>query len=489
MRKRSRNASAPAAAGSFTDRADDVSHGYGRPSGCAMRGSAPSATMVVDFGVSIVGSGRPLVSTDTFIKYEFTSDVHTRSEGLTTTTSTMVRDWRSSARYCQIWDKITHDFCKLRFLELLSLQMKAFLILALSGASSALSVCIRPYLSVSRVAPPRMALFDRFRRSTSDGGKTAAKVIAEEVAESKWEVEKEAERAERLRVESEAEDFPKWAAKPTEVEREAERVERLRVEREAADFFRGEAVDRAEEEEAKRRTALENAVPVSPVSSLAVSVAKDETTVDKAVAETTEALAALAGATFGALSALGAAAMAATSDNNEGKAESKEGAPKRSKTEVQAETKTKPKPTPKVEVKRVVKPKPKVMRSPQQPARRSSLTPQTATTKRRPSTIAVPNESTQTGAAIPVVGLVLAALMIFNGAEVPPMTMAPSAPTRAQIAQKPSPAVKKEAVAHNPAPAAKKEAPAVAKKEAVAPKPAATELSTEDALKILSKYK
>jgi hypothetical protein len=348
-----------------------------------------------------------------------------------------------------------------------------------------------------------MALFDRFRRSTSDGGKTAAKVIAEEVAESKWEVEKEAERAERLRVESEAEGFPKWAAKPTEVEREAERVERLRVEREAADFFRGEAVDRAEEEEAKRRTALENAVPVSPVSSLAVSVAKDETTVDKAVAETTEALAALAGATFGALSALGAAAMAATSDNNEGKAESKEGAPKRSKTEVQAETKTKPKPTPKVEVKRVVKPKPtpkveikrvvkpkpKVMRSPQQPARRSSLTPQTATTKRRPSTIAVPNESTQTGAAIPVVGLVLAALMIFNGAEVPPMTMAPSAPTRAQIAQKPSPAVKKEAVAHNPAPAAKKEAPAVAKKEAVAPKPAATELSTEDALKILSKYK
>ena len=346
-----------------------------------------------------------------------------------------------------------------------------------------------------------MALFDRFRRSTSDGGKTAAKVIAEEVAESKWE------------------------AKPTEVEREAERLERLRVEREAADFFRGEAVVRAEEEEAKRPTALENAVPVSPVSSLAVSVAKDETTVDKAVAETTEALAALAGATFGALSALGAAAMAASSDNNEGKAESKKGAPKRAKTEVQAETKTKPKPTPKVEVmrvvkpkptpkvevKRVVKPKPKVTRSPQPPARRSSLTPQTATTKRRPSTIAVPNESTQTGAAIPVVGLVLAALMLFNGAETPPMTMAPSAPTRAQIAQKPSPAVKKEAVAHNPAPAAKKEAPAVAKKEAapapkpapaakkeapavakkeaVAPKPAATELSTEDALKILSKYK
>ena len=47
MRKRSRNASAAAAAGSFTDRADDVSHGYGRPSGCAMRGSAPSAAMVV----------------------------------------------------------------------------------------------------------------------------------------------------------------------------------------------------------------------------------------------------------------------------------------------------------------------------------------------------------------------------------------------------------------------------------------------------------
>jgi hypothetical protein len=319
-----------------------------------------------------------------------------------------------------------------------------------------------------------------------------------------------------------------------------------KLEREAADFFRGEAVVRAEEEEAKRRTALENAVPVSPVSSLAVSVAKDETTVDKAVAETTEALAALAGATFGALSALGAAAMAATSDNNEGKAESKQGAPKRAKTEVQAETKTKPKPTPKVEVmrvvkpkptpkvevKRVVKPKPKVTRSPQPPARRSSLTPQTATTKRRPSTIAVPNESTQTGAAIPVVSLVLAALMLFNGAETSPMTMAPSAPTRAQIAQKPSPAVKKEAVAHNPAPAAKKEAPAVAKKEAApalkpapaakkeapavakkeaapalkpapaakkeapavakkeaaAPKPAATELSTEDALKILSKY-
>ena len=372
--------------------------------------------------------------------------------------------------------------------------MKAVLLLALSGASSALSATgIRPYLSASRVAPPRMALFDRFRRSTSDGGKPAAKVIAVEVAESKWEanpkeVEKEAERAERLRVESEAEDFPKWAAKPTEVEREAERVERLRVEREAADFFRGEAVVRAEEEEAKRRTALENAVPVSPVSSLAVSVAKDETTVDKAVAETTEALAALAGATFGALSALGAAAMAATSDNNEGKAESKQGAPKRAKTEVQAETKTKPKPTPKVEVKRVVKPKPKVTRSPQPPARRSSLTPQTATTKRRPSTIAVPNESTQTGAAIPVVSLVLAALMLFNGAETSPMTMAPSAPTRAQIAQKPSPAVKKEAVAHNPAPAAKKEAPAVAKKEAAAPKLAATELSTEDALKILSKY-
>ena len=407
--------------------------------------------------------------------------------------------------------------------------MKAALILALSGASSALSAGIRPYLSASRMAPPRMALFDRFRRSTSDGGKPAAKVIAVEVAESKWEanpkeVEKEAERAERLRVESEAEDFPKWAAKQTEVEREAERVERLRVEREAADFFRGEAVVRAEEEEAKRRTALENAVPVSPVSSLAVSVAKDETTVDKAVAETTEALAALAGATFGALSALGAAAMAATSDNNEGKAESKQGAPKRAKTEVQAETKTKPKPTPKVEVKRVVKPKPtpkvevkrvvkpkpKVTRSPQPPARRSSLTPQTATTKRRPSTIAVPNESTQTGAAIPVVSLVLAALMLFNGAETSPMTMAPSAPTRAQIAQKPSPAVKKEAVAHNPAPAAKKEAPAVAKKEAApapkpapaakkeapavakkeaaAPKPAATELSTEDALKILSKY-
>ena len=80
-----------------------------------------------------------------------------------------------------------------------------------------------------------MALFDRFRRSTSDGGKPAAKVIAVEVAESKWEanpkeVEKEAERAERLRVESEAEDFPKWAAKQAEVEREAERVERLRVE-------------------------------------------------------------------------------------------------------------------------------------------------------------------------------------------------------------------------------------------------------------------
>ena len=414
--------------------------------------------------------------------------------------------------------------------ELSSLQMKAVLILALSGASSALSATgIRPYLSASRVAPPRMALFDRFRRSTSDGGKPAAKVIAVEVAESKWEanpkeVEKEAERAERLRVESEAEDFPKWAAKQAEVEREAERVERLRVEREAADFFRGEAVVRAEEEEAKRRTALENAVPVSPVSSLAVSVAKDETTVDKAVAETTEALAALAGATFGALSALGAAAMAATSDNNEGKAESKQGAPKRAKTEVQAETKTKPKPTPKVEVmrvvkpkptpkvevKRVVKPKPKVTRSPQPPARRSSLTPQTATTKRRPSTIAVPNESTQTGAAIPVVSLVLASILLFNGAEAPPMTMAPSAPTRAQIAQKPSPAVKKEAVAHNPAPAAKKEAPAVAKKEAApalkpapaakkeapavakkeaaAPKPAATELSTEDALKILSKY-
>jgi len=443
--------------------------------------------------------------------------------------------------------------------------MKAALILALSGASSALSAGIRPYLSASRMAPPRMALFDRFRRSTSDGGKPAAKVIAVEVAESKWEanpkeVEKEAERAERLRVESEAEDFPKWAAKQTEVEREAERVERLRVEREAADFFRGEAVVRAEEEEAKRRTALENAVPVSPVSSLAVSVAKDETTVDKAVAETTEALAALAGATFGALSALGAAAMAATSDNNEGKAESKQGAPKRAKTEVQAETKTKPKPTPKVEVKRVVKPKPtpkvevkrvvkpkptpkvevkrvvkpkpKVTRSPQPPARRSSLTPQTATTKRRPSTIAVPNESTQTGAAIPVVSLVLASILLFNGAEAPPMTMAPSAPTRAQIAQKPSPAVKKEAVAHNPAPAAKKEAPAVAKKEAApapkpapaakkeapavakkeaapapkpapaakkeapavakkeaaAPKLAATELSTEDALKILSKY-
>jgi hypothetical protein len=81
---------------------------------------------------------------------------------------------------------------------------------------------------------------------------------------------------------------------------------------------------------------------------------------------------------------------------------------------------------------------------------------------------------------------VLASIMLFNGAETSPMTMAPSAPTRAQIAQKPSPAVKKEAVAHNPAPAAKKEAPAVAKKEA--PKPAATELSTEDALKILSKY-
>ena len=353
-----------------------------------------------------------------------------------------------------------------------------------------------------------MALFDRFRRSTSDGGKTAAKVIAEEVAESKWaakpkEVEREAERVERLRVESEAEDFSKWAAKSTEVEREAERVERLRVESEAVDFFR-----REEEEEAKRRTPLENTDPVSPVS-----VAKDETTVDKAVAETTEALAALAGATFGALSALGAAAMAATSDNNEGKAESKEGAPKRAKTEVKADTKTKPKPTPKVEIKRVVKPKPKpkVTRSPPQPDRRSSWTPRTAATKRRPSTIANPNESTQTGAAIPVVGLVLAALMLFNVAEAPlPMTTAPSAPTRAQIAQKPSPAVKKEAVAHNPAPAAKKEAPAVAKKEAapapkpgpaakreapavakkeaVAPKPAATELSTEDALKILSKY-
>ena len=377
-----------------------------------------------------------------------------------------------------------------------------------------------------------MALFDRFRRSTSDGGKTAAKVIAEEVAESKWaakpkEVEREAERVERLRVESEAEDFSKWAAKSTEVEREAERVERLRVESEAVDFFR-----REEEEEAKRRTPLENTDPVSPVS-----VAKDETTVDKAVAETTEALAALAGATFGALSALGAAAMAATSDNNEGKAESKEGAPKRAKTEVKADTKTKPKPTPKVEIKRVVKPKPKpkVTRSPPQPDRRSSWTPRTAATKRRPSTIANPNESTQTGAAIPVVGLVLAALMLFNVAEAPPpMTTAPSAPTRAQIAQKPSPAVKKEAApapkpvpatkreapavakkeaapapkpgpaakreapavakkeaapAPKPGPAAKREAPAVAKKEAVAPKPAATELSTEDALKILSNYK
>jgi len=471
--------------------------------------------MVVDFGVtSIVAALDCSFGTS----YECTSHVHTRSEGFGQLTfdddidDGFVREWRSSARHCQIWGKITPDFGKLRESELSSSQMKAVLILALSGASSALSATgIRPYLSASRVAPPRMALFDRFRRSTSDGGKPAAKVIAVEVAESKWEanpkeVEKEAERAERLRVESEAEDFPKWAAKQTEVEREAERVERLRVEREAADFFRGEAVVRAEEEEAKRRTALENAVPVSPVSSLAVSVAKDETTVDKAVAETTEALAALAGATFGALSALGAAAMAATSDNNEGKAESKQGAPKRAKTEVQAETKTKPKPTPKVEV----KPKPKVTRSPQPPARRSSLTPQTATTKRRPSTIAVPNESTQTGAAIPVVSLVLASILLFNGAEAPPMTMAPSAQTRAQIAQKPSPAVKKEAVAHNPAPAAKKEAPAVAKKEAApapkpapaakkeapavakkeaaAPKLAATELSTEDALKILSKF-
>ena len=90
------------------------------------------------------------------------------------------------------------------------------LAVALSGASSALSG-IRTYLSVSRVAPPRMALFDRFRRSKSDCGKTAAKLIAEEVAESKG------------------------AATLTDVKREAER---LRVESEAADFFRREAVRR-----------------------------------------------------------------------------------------------------------------------------------------------------------------------------------------------------------------------------------------------------
>jgi hypothetical protein len=62
-----------------------------------------------------------------------------------------------------------------------------------------------------------MALFDRFRRSKSDCGKTAAKLIAEEVAESKG------------------------AATLTDVKREAER---LRVESEAADFFRREAVRR-----------------------------------------------------------------------------------------------------------------------------------------------------------------------------------------------------------------------------------------------------
>ena len=90
------------------------------------------------------------------------------------------------------------------------------LAVALSGASSALSG-IRTHLSVSRVAPPRMALFDRFRRSKSDCGKTAAKLIAEEVAESKG------------------------AATLTDVKREAER---LRVESEAADFFRREAVRR-----------------------------------------------------------------------------------------------------------------------------------------------------------------------------------------------------------------------------------------------------